>query len=305
MASVVEEDSVAEFIEGNPRGFNLFTPSRKEAIPKRAILFLHGFTRDRTRHRALAARLAAGLNASVLVPDLPSLFWRSLLGAEKAQSHCIREAVAAAGWLVNRLKTSKESNERSETNEAVTLIIGGYSAGGAIAFEAARDLQQTGIAPHALLLIDAVPWPRTKKVAQSIATLPGGILLLQSESSNFNLTGAFRKDVLEEYPLDTIPEARRHIPPAILVCGSNHLDAENAGSGQPNDDDRQNSNSLLLRLMIGKPQIQHQETYYALSVAWLQDAFENDGNVANPGDTFMPVLDEHVRTKAAQVFPMQ
>lgn len=208
--SVVRVEEGALDIEGARRPYSLFLPPGG-CRGRPALLFLHGFSRGKSKHRGLARRLASrGL--VVLTPDLAPLLRPALLGAaESGRERCVREAVAFARWLAADVTDGK-------------IALAGFSAGGAVAFEAAVELQSSGLPPVAVLLLDAVPWSRTVAAAPRFAAPPCGVLLMETEASSFNLYRGFRKEVLPQ-----LPEWRRQGVLLVSVPGSRHIDAEAAG----------------------------------------------------------------------------
>eukprot|EP00930_Biecheleria_cincta_P013291 TRINITY_DN11926_c0_g1_i1.p1 TRINITY_DN11926_c0_g1~~TRINITY_DN11926_c0_g1_i1.p1 ORF type:complete len:288 (+),score=38.92 TRINITY_DN11926_c0_g1_i1:71-934(+) len=275
--SVKEETGLLSF-EDRSHSYSLFLPQRGTAHPRSALVFLHGFTRDHTRHKALAWRLCNALGIAVLLPDLPSLLGPSLIGyGESSRDACVRGAVHAASWLAGRLAAELPREAAPSDAGVVSLVLGGYSAGGAVAFEAARDLQAQGqLQPAGLLLIDAVPWTRTKLAAKELADMPGGVLLLESEPSSFNMHGAFQLQVISELRrVAQRPESLR----VLTVAGSNHLDAENAGCQRSQEDGeeaarRQNYQGWLSLSgwLIGRSIPERQEAFYAAAVEFLAEA---------------------------------
>ncbi|CAK9049474.1 Hypothetical protein SCF082_LOCUS27420 [Durusdinium trenchii] len=267
MVSVVEELGELPF-EGSSYSFNFLLPSDWTGVdsgaPRLALLFLHGFTRDRLQHRAMAARLAH-LNMAVLLPDLPSLLRPSFVGyMEESRSKCVRFACVAARWLAGRV------------GGYVPLALGGFSAGGAVALEAAVNLQEQVIL-DALILVDAVPWPRTCDVAGRLQVRR--VMLAESEPSSFNMYNAFRLQVIPKMMRPPSPASPSEVSACkspevkiLRVAGSNHIDAENAGCEETKvaGDERQNYNGWFTRWIVGRPNTACQEAFYQLVAAFLQ-----------------------------------
>jgi pimeloyl-ACP methyl ester carboxylesterase len=123
----------------------------------------------------------------------------------------------------------------------------GHSAGGAISFEAAIELDEAGEGVDALMLLDGVPWARTVDRAGDLPELP--FASVRSEPTACNADGAIR-DVLVSLPFATED---------ILVVGGSHCDPES-----PTD--------LLCRLACGGSNEQARAAYQELMGAFLRDA---------------------------------
>jgi pimeloyl-ACP methyl ester carboxylesterase len=127
--------------------------------------------------------------------------------------------------------------------------LAGHSAGGAVSLEAAAALTESGRPLEALLLLDAVPWSRTARVASDL--LPLDFASLRSEPSSCN---AFASVV----PL--LPELR--FPNEdVRILGATHCDPEN-----PTD--------VLCRVACGGGSGDAQGLYQRLMYLFLKDALK-------------------------------
>jgi len=249
-------------VRGRNRKYNIFVPtlaSVGEPVP--ALIFFYGVTRSRHKHRELAMRLCRSLNLVVLTPDSPALFLPSLLcQLEKAQARCVADAVFFAKWL----------RDQPFVNPAA-LLVGGFSAGGAIAFGATLDLQHDGTPPLGLLLLDAVPWPRTVLEASKLKPLNGGCLLVESEASANNKQLAFRHEVLATLPSEWCwPGGSGDVATgkvsAIRVLGSSHVDVEDGGP--------EHRDGILGRLAWGEPRSAKTQSFHDLSEEFIIAALQ-------------------------------
>jgi len=240
-------------VHGSNRQYSIFVPAQADAgEPVPAMLFFHGVTRSRHKHRGLAMRLCRSLNIVVLTPELPGLVLPSLLcQLKRAHARCIADAVFFAKWL----------RDQPFVNPAAVLI-GGFSTGGAVAFGAAIDLQHAGTPPLALLLLDAVPWPRTVSEASQLKPLSGGCLLVESEASAYNKQLAFRHEVFTALPSEWCwPGGSGDVATgklsAVRVLCSSHIDVEDAGL--------EHRDGLLNRLAWGEPRAAKTKSFHDLA----------------------------------------
>jgi len=172
--------------------------------------------------------------------------------------------------------------------DASRVMLGGFSAGGAVAFEASVELQRLGEAPHALALLDAVPWPRTTEAARHLhEPLRGGTLLLESEPSAYNHSLAFRKEVLS-----ALPEWKAGQPTVMAVPGSNHIDVEDADA---------KDNEPWGKLLWGEPQVEKTLVFQELLEGFVQEAVRGPsaGTGKEPLQYFPGVLNDLVLSGAA------
>jgi len=248
-------------VNGKRRKYSIFVPTKAtqgEQVP--ALLFLHGFTRNRHKHRGLAMRLCRSLSVVVLTPDSPPLAFPSLVGQlQSAQARCIADAVCWTGWLRDLPYV-----------DPAAVLLGGFSAGGAAAFSATLELQRAGAPPIGLLLLDAVPWPRTISDASELQPLKRGCLLIESEPSSFNKQLAFRNEVLPGLPPEwhyqggegDISTGRISV---TRVPGSAHIDAEDA-------EHRDCCCCCCGRCLWGKPRAEKSLQFQDLAEKFIADA---------------------------------
>lgn len=175
--------------------YELFIPQTDAAFlppPWPAVVLRHGFARDLTRQRENAMYLAQR-GIVVLTPDMASLF-----GGEVAQLGCIEDAVADVAWLAERSVTPGDS--LVGLMDPARIGLAGHSAGGAVSFEAAIDLQKTTTPAAAVCLLDAVPWDRTIARAPAFPNIP--FASWRSEPESCNAEGSVRS-VLSGLPFLT------------------------------------------------------------------------------------------------------
>lgn len=122
--------------------YEFYVPKTSKRVG--AVVLLHGFQCKLDYHRGTASLLARKGIACLLVDMLPlmSLFRRTL---HVLRRNNVQATVGYVEWL----------NSRKEV-EPGRVILAGYSAGGAVALEAAAMLAGKG-SIRGLLLLDAVP----------------------------------------------------------------------------------------------------------------------------------------------------
>ena len=163
---------------GSRLAYDLYLP--EAAAPSAAVLLLHGFGADRKSLRGHAERLAAS-GCLLLAPDMSSLMSG---GTEAAQRRNIAQAADGARFLLT---------QPSVVAAGLALTLIGHSAGGAVLFEAAAALVSQGIAPRLVLLLDAVPWPRTVALAVSWPCAAVPLVALRCADGAWNMQGAWDK----------------------------------------------------------------------------------------------------------------
>lgn len=286
-ASSVREETGEIEVDGQRCEFAVFSPtadgSGKSSVRRPAMLFVHGLAGNRHRHSGLARQLCETLGAVVMLPDVQSIKSPITVKEEAA----IRQTVALAQWLLRRDDVNSEA-----------LVLGGFSAGGAVALEVAADLQSNGVRPFALAFMDPVPWKRTAAAAERLATLTGGILVLQSEPSQFTRQGAFLAEILpvlekkHQLQLRPAPVGVGHVR-MLTVTGAKHIDAESAGAwtGTENASPLQQGSSAndikaeasagdnpkdrnLLKLFEGEGSRDAACIFYSLTESFLLDALQ-------------------------------
>lgn len=269
---IVSQETGTIPINGEERNYTLFRPTDLShpinVTPRPALLFVHGLLGDRSKHQGLARRLCQALGAIVMVPDVVPLM--SPLGLD--EEVCIREVTAHAAWLA-----------RQHDCDANRLVLGGFSAGGAAALEAVADLQQSGLKPAALALLDPVPWTRTAKAAKRLEPLRGGILLLLSEPSMTTNYGAFHKNIMpllatKHAPCQDLSHFRVGDLMMLTVNDAQHVDAESASTPRARSSEA-SASSVLRELfnMVSAPMSKERaHTFYLFVQAFLADVFGVD-----------------------------
>ena len=184
--------------------YDLYVPGATAGLPSPpwpGVVLVHGFSRSRKRHAGTARHLAER-GFVVLVADLASL-----LGGENARGENVVDTRGHVEWLRARAATPGDALFGLVDRERLALA--GFSAGGAVAFEAA-----TRTPVRAVVLLDAVPWRRTLAAA---GTMPEARLLsLRSEPSACNGKGSVR-GLLAALPFGSED---------VRIAGATHCDAE-------------------------------------------------------------------------------
>jgi hypothetical protein len=141
------------------------------------VVLNHGFARDKRSH-AQNARFLAERGLVTLVPNLVSL-----LGGEPAQLRNVANTVDHVAWL--RARGATPGDPLFGLVDPLRVGLAGHSAGGAVAFEAAWELERDpGTPASALVLLDAVPWARTLARAPELG--PTFAVSLRAEPSACN-----------------------------------------------------------------------------------------------------------------------
>jgi len=175
--------------------------------PWPVVILTHGFARSGARH-ALNAFYLAQRGVIVLTPDMVDL-----LGGEPAQLRNIANTVDHVRWLKGRGVTP--GDVLAARVDAQRIALAGHSAGGSVSLEAALDAVAAGDEIAALVLLDAVPWPRT---AARVASLPPlSYAALRSEPGPCNAFGSGA--VFSDAPPVPVDE--------ITIVGATHCDPEN------------------------------------------------------------------------------
>ena len=138
-------------------------------------VLVHGFGGQRTHMRHHAEALARE-GYAVVAPDMSSL-----LPGPPAQVRNIAMVVAHVQRLI--------AGAPPATDAARVLLVG-HSAGGAVVLEAAVALAGAGQPAAAVVLLDAVPWPRTRTVAATFPCDRTLLISIRSAPSAWNLQGA-------------------------------------------------------------------------------------------------------------------
>ncbi|MGF1640455.1 MAG: alpha/beta hydrolase family protein [Rhodospirillales bacterium] len=194
---------------GDTVDYLLFVPhpaaeAARLSVP--AVVLTHGFARDYGRHVDTAVFLAER-GIAVMTPNMVSI-----AGLLLPQRRNIRNTADHARWLAAR--SADPQDPLYGVIDGTRIALAGHSAGGAISSEAALELQDDGPAAAALVLLDAVPYPRTVRSARSLSPLP--ILSLRAEPAACNAFDAVSDLV------DAIPFAIED----LRVVGATHCDPE-------------------------------------------------------------------------------
>lgn len=190
---------------GDRVAYDLYVPRPAAGLPAPpwpAVVLDHGFGRSKGRHSA-TSRFLAERGFVVLVANLVSL-----LGGESAQLANVANTRDHVAWLKARSATAGDPIFGLVDPDRIALA--GHSAGGAVAFEAAAG----GPPVRAVVLLDAVPWPRTIAMARELAV--PRFLSLRSEPSACNAQGSVRK-LLAGLGFESED---------VRIAGATHCDAE-------------------------------------------------------------------------------
>jgi pimeloyl-ACP methyl ester carboxylesterase len=195
---------------GDRLRYAIYVPEAESTLPPPpwpCVVLLHGFQRDIGKH-AYTAEYLAQRGFVVMTPALSSFFT-----GDSPQTRNVANAVEHVAWLRSRANVPGDSLHGVLDPERVALA--GHSAGGAIAFEAAVDMQAAGEPVAAMFLLDVVPWERTVARAPELARLP--IAAPRSEPSDCNRwDGAAALRAALSFPIDD-----------LRIVGATHCDAEN------------------------------------------------------------------------------
>mmetsp|Transcript_105394 Transcript_105394/g.183307 ORF Transcript_105394/g.183307 Transcript_105394/m.183307 type:complete len:294 (+) Transcript_105394:95-976(+) len=160
-----------------------------------SAIFLHGFAGGRTALAHHCRKLCREQDAVAFAPDLTSLTRGGSVrevfvdkSVPSAQERNVRQVVDHVKWL--------RENPRLQEKP---LAIVGHSAGGAIGLEAAVALQDVGAAPAVVVLLDAVPWPRTCDLAARFNLATTKLISIRAEPSVWNKEGAIA-EALQRVP---------------------------------------------------------------------------------------------------------
>lgn len=238
---IVVESGHREIPAGKLVAYDLFYPEANagevEAFP--AVVLLHGFARNKKFHRDTAEYLA-GQGFVVLTPNMVGL-----LSGESGQVDNIDGLADHVAWLRARAKDS--ADVLHGVLDPARIALAGHSAGGSVSFEAAAKLAAGGEGVAALVLLDAVPWPRTLEVAE---TLPRFLLAsFRSEPAGCNADG----QVVELLAALSFPVED------IRIVGATHCDPESP-------------TNVLCRAACGGASTDGRETYRRLMHAFLAEA---------------------------------
>ncbi len=240
---------------GDGVAYDLYVPRAAASLPAPpwpAVVLAHGFARGRERH-ANTARFLAERGVVVLAADL-----FSLLGGERAREANVAGTRGHVEWLRTRGATPGDPLFGLVDPERMALA--GFSAGGAVAFEAAA----TGARVRALVLLDAVPWKRTIAAARQMPATR--LLSLRSEPSGCNAQGSVR-ELLASLPFESDD---------VRIAGASHCDAEDPTDG-------------TCRLFCGGTSEEARAAYWRLVHLFLEEALDASPLGDSPG-TFVEAL---------------
>jgi pimeloyl-ACP methyl ester carboxylesterase len=194
---------------GDAVDYLLFVPKPASGLaeaPFPAVILTHGFARDYGRHIDTALFLASR-GIAVMTPNMVSL-----LGLVPAQRRNIRNTADHVRWLAAR--SSDPVDPLYGLIDKDRIALAGHSAGGAVSFEAALQLQDDGRPAAALILLDAVPYPRTVRKSDRLHPLP--LLSLRAEPAACN---AFAS-------VSSLIDELSFAAEDLLVVGATHCDPE-------------------------------------------------------------------------------
>lgn len=204
---IIEDSRVTA--TGDRIDYLLFVPQAGIDLPPPpfpALVLTHGFARSFEQHIDSATRYATQ-GILTMTPNMVSL-----LGGPPAQERNIANTADHARWLAAR--SADPADPIFGFVDPTRIALAGHSAGGAISFEAALELQSEGPAPAALVLLDAVPYGRT--LDKAAALLPLDLLSLRSEPSPCNAFG-LATDLVARVPF-AVEDLR--------IVGATHCDPE-------------------------------------------------------------------------------
>lgn len=215
-------------VDGISVPYSLYLPAEPPAssAPLPLVVLTHGFMGSERHWAWLAPRLASQAGVVVFTHDMTSLLARP---HEDAQRRNILGLADHVEWLL-------VGGGGAPALDASRVVLCGHSAGGAVAFEAAvelserRERSQGGASIAVVLLLDAVPWPRTLE-ATSARFPPATLLIsLRSEPSAWNMHG----EVLKLLRQPSILSGAQCMPQRVmdfLLVGSRHADPVRPRSG--------------------------------------------------------------------------
>eukprot|EP00667_Euglena_gracilis_P019978 EG_transcript_21519 len=200
-----QEEGCRELPCGKEVEYQLLYP--RAPSPIGTVVLVHGFSRDRTAHLQTAHDVASqGLVA--FAADMVTLLWGS-----SSQIRNIDGVMDHVRWLIRRGQTPGDALFRLV--DPLRIVLVGHSAGGAVCLEAAWRLQAANVPPAGLVLLDAVPWPRTlEEVPPRLQPLP--LCSVRCEPSAWNL----KNIVLRLQQRLAFPSTD------LFVVGASHVDPE-------------------------------------------------------------------------------
>ena len=244
---------------GDEVPYDLFIPvPPADAVvrPAPAVILTHGFGSNKFFHRNQAIYMVRR-GMIVMTPNLVRLF------TGESQLRNIDNTVGHLEWLAQR--TATPGDELFSRLDPARLGLAGHSAGGAVSFEAAAGAQERGLGLVSLVLLDAVPWPRTVQHAGQLAPL--WLSSLRGEPHPCNAGG----NILTLLPNLTFPTVDTRI------IGGSHCDPLNPGIAVCNilcGDSPPGTDTIFARLMylffrdtFGLPELGGDPLSYAQALA--------------------------------------
>lgn len=225
---------------GDQVPYDLYIPKAAPGQPPApwpAVVLTHGFGRTKA-NMANDARYLAQRGFVVMTPNMVNLF------TEASQVRNIANTAEHVAWLILRARTPGDA--LSGLVDPARISLAGFSAGGAVTFEAAIEARAANLPVLAVVLLDAVPWSRTVQRAAQFPTLP--MSALRAEPSACNAQGALLT-LLQQIPRPSLD---------VRVVNSSHCDAEN-----PSD--------FLCRLFCNGLQADRSAVYQRLLHLFLRD----------------------------------
>jgi pimeloyl-ACP methyl ester carboxylesterase len=195
---------------GDKVAYDLYVPQAAAGLPVPpwpAVVLDHGFARSKDRH-STTARFLAERGIAVLVANLVSL-----LGGESAQLANVTNTRDHLVWL--KARSAALGDPLFGLVDPERIALAGHSAGGAVVFEAAAGEARV----RAVILLDAVPWPRTIVAAGGMTDMR--LLSLRSEPSACNAQGSVKRLLANlSFASDD-----------VRIVGGTHCDAEDPTNG--------------------------------------------------------------------------
>ena len=214
--------------DGFDVGYDLYQPASGPQQPLPAFVLVHGFAGKRAHLAGHAMRLAAA-GAVALLPDMSPLMQGG--SREAAQRRNVEALADHAEWLLGLPLAGGGGGASPGLRlvDAARLVLGGHSAGGAVAFEACGVLSRrrgddSGRAvPVLCVLLDGVPWPRTTLEAPRFPLSQTAIVSLRSEPSAWNMNCEVLKALAAvASAADAAAAGARLVD--VLIRGSRHAD---------------------------------------------------------------------------------
>jgi len=209
--------------------FKLYVPRKSRAG---CVILAHGFGGSPRMYSRLAKEICDRVGVVVFVPQLTDL-----LGGRRFTRDCLRERcghvfASHIDYLVERSETMGDILHDSV--KWGSIMLAGHSAGGAVAFEAACALPKGSI--KGLLLLDAVPWQRTLRMAEGKRLLEQDrgimVLSLRAPPSSVNHYGLVTDLLLKALgPNENLNESETTVHDMVIRHAKHGDFATNFGTG--------------------------------------------------------------------------